>query len=220
MRRSGWRQVLAAVAAAHRSGTKSTLVGTRRSHFGQVQIGAGGVPRLYYRPARPSNTAAAGAPRADGVSRRTRAGSGDTRARVAAAPTSRTPAKMRDLDRGREEDTSAARANGGAEVDVFQIHEVSLVEQADRFGVGAPHQQARAADPVGILLAAASTLDVAPAMQLLPELVERPDHLAERQLGACRRRRRAADRRPRRPDDASSAASSASIAPAARSCRC
>src|SRR5687768_9773260 len=48
-------------------------------------------------------------------------------------------AQMGDDDVGREQDAPAAGTQRGAEVDVLQIHEVALVEEADRFGVGSFH---------------------------------------------------------------------------------
>ena len=78
----------------------------------------------------------------------------------------------------------AARADRGAEIDVLRVHEKPLVEAADRLRIRPPHQQARAADPVGVLTLARQGLDRAAAREaLLTQLVERPDHAAEGQLG-------------------------------------
>src|SRR3954464_9803864 len=41
-----------------------------------------------------------------------------------------------DGDVGDEQDPPAAGAQRGAEVDVLEIHEIALVEQADRLGIG------------------------------------------------------------------------------------
>src|SRR4029453_11172628 len=49
----------------------------------------------------------------------------------------RAPAQMGDRDVGREQDASSPRPQRGAEVDVLEIHEIALVEQADRLRVGA-----------------------------------------------------------------------------------
>ena len=45
---------------------------------------------------------------------------------------------------GCKQHAAAARANGCAEIDVFQIHEEPLVEAADGLGVAASHEQTRA----------------------------------------------------------------------------
>src|ERR1019366_8493538 len=58
-------------------------------------------------------------------------------------------AQVNDFSRRRKADASAARADGGAKVDVFRVHLIALVEEAHRVGVGAAHEQTRAADPVG-----------------------------------------------------------------------
>ena len=65
----------------------------------------------------------------------------------------RSAAQVDDLRRRREEDPCGPARGRGAEVDVLGVEEEALVEQADRLGVGAADQQARAADPVDELLA-------------------------------------------------------------------
>ena len=123
---------------------------------------------------------------------------------------------MDDLDVGREQDPPAARADRGAEVDILGVHEIALVEQADGLGVRAPHQQARAADPVGILRAGASVaVDDASlrASALLPQLVRAARSSGRTTARRARRRPPAADRRRRRPDRGRARASSRSIAP-------
>ena len=62
---------------------------------------------------------------------------------------------------GDEEHPAAPRADGGAEIDVLRVHEVPLVEQAHGFGVGAPHEQAGAADPVDVARTSRQPLDIA-----------------------------------------------------------
>ena len=105
---------------------------------------------------------AAAAHSADGASRRTPAGCGDRRRSIAAgARRARPAAQVDDLGGGREEHLPAARADRRAEIDVLGVEEEPLVEQADRLGVGARDEQARAADPVDELLACASPLDPA-----------------------------------------------------------
>ena len=68
----------------------------------------------------------------------------------------RSAAQVDDFDVGCEQDPAAAGADRGAEVDVFRVHEIALVKPADGLRVAPPHQQARAADPVGILPPAVS----------------------------------------------------------------
>ena len=79
---------------------------------------------------------------------------------------------MDHFDAGHEHHAPAARANRGAEVHVFEVHEIALVEQPRGLGVAAPHQKARPADPVRKLLAASSPHRL-PRRVLLPEFVER-----------------------------------------------
>src|SRR5580765_587252 len=90
---------------------------------------------------------------------------------------------MCDLHVGSEEDTPTAGANGRAEVDVFEVHEVPLVQKANRFRVGTTNKQTGAADPVWILLPPRQRIDIALGDLFLPQLRERTDHLSKRQLG-------------------------------------
>src|ERR671931_2070392 len=60
----------------------------------------------------------------------------------------RLSAHVDDLDARLEQNSSAARANGGAEIDVLCVHEEALVEKANRLRVVAAHEKARAADPI------------------------------------------------------------------------
>ena len=140
----------ATVSEARTAGT-----GHRRRRSGQVtrmiadQTVPGSRRQLALQPQ--VRSAAAGAT-PGGASRRRPAGCGGRRARGrpgSCAP--RAAAQVHDLATGREEDPAAARADRGAEVDVLGVQEEPLVEQADRLGVGAPHEQARAADPVHAL---------------------------------------------------------------------
>src|SRR5437763_13233237 len=99
---------------------------------------------------------------------------------------------MDDFGGGCKEDAPTTGSDGCAEVDVLRVHEIALVEQADRFGVSAPNEQAGAADPVGEVLAARERVDerrragfaalMAAHQTLLPQLVDRTDHPAKRQL--------------------------------------
>src|SRR6185295_10694527 len=63
----------------------------------------------------------------------------------------RPAAKVDDLDRRDETDPTSSGPNRRAEVHIFRVHEETLVEQADRFGIGAPDHEARPAHPVGRL---------------------------------------------------------------------
>src|SRR5690242_13829025 len=51
---------------------------------------------------------------------------------------SRSSAEVNDLGRRREQDLTAQPADGRAEIDIFRVQEISLVEQANTFGIGAP----------------------------------------------------------------------------------
>ncbi len=68
-------------------------------------------------------------------------------------------AQVDDLGRRREEDPPAARAERGAEVDVLGVEKEPLVEQPHRLGIRARDEQARAADPVHVLLAPGRLFD-------------------------------------------------------------
>src|SRR5882672_2242416 len=101
---------------------------------------------------------------------------------------------MDDLGGGPEHDLAPSRAHGRAEIDVLGVHEEALVHQADGFRVRAAYQHARAADPVHVPLVPRDRLDIgrdwaavaaSADEQLLPELGERRDHAAERELGAA-----------------------------------
>jgi hypothetical protein len=95
----------------------------------------------------------------------------------------------------READPAAAGAQRGAEVDVLEVHEIALVDEADRLGGVAPDQQARAGDPVRPGRRARAAIDLRERLAvaarrgreeaLLPPLGEGPDHCAGRQLGAA-----------------------------------
>ena len=71
----------------------------------------------------------------------------------------RPSSKMHDLDVWRKQDPPTTGAQCRAEVHVLRVHEVPLVEAADRLRVGAPHEEARAADPIRILPAARELFD-------------------------------------------------------------
>ena len=68
--------------------------------------------------------------------------------------------EVHDLDGRGEQNMPAARANGGAEIDVLRVHEVALVEQARRLGLAATDEQARSAHPVDLLLAPCQAIDI------------------------------------------------------------
>ena len=103
--------------------------------------------------------------------------------------------EMHDLGVGREEHPSSASPDRRAEVDVLRVHEVPLVEQSGRLRVCSPYEQARAADPVDLARTASQAGDIRAEErhaaivpgdeQLLPELRQRADHRAERQLRAA-----------------------------------
>ena len=97
-----------------------------------------------------------------------------------------TSAQMCDLDIRREEDAAASCADRGAEIHVFEIHRVPLVQQSDGLGVAASHEQAGAADPVGKVFMPCQRVDVALCDSFLPKFGERPDHLSKRQLCTSR----------------------------------
>ncbi len=86
---------------------------------------------------------------------------------------------MRDFDRRSEEDSSAPRADGEAKVDVLQVHEVALVEKADRVRIIPSNEQARAGDPVGIALAPGERIHVAHRSQLALDV------LAQQVVAVC-----------------------------------
>ena len=94
--------------------------------------------------------------------------------------------KVDDLGSGSEIHTPAPSAHGRAKVDVFAIHEISLIEQARGFGVAAPNEQARGAHPVDQPLLTGHGGNSAPAgelhQRLLPKFAERGNHRSERQL--------------------------------------
>ena len=102
------------------------------------------------------------------------------------------PASVDDLGRRREQDAPAPRAERGAEVDVLGVEEEPLVQEAHRLGVPPPCQQAGAADPVDVARLRGAPRRPArgqrqagrsrPCDHLLPQLVPRRDHPAERQL--------------------------------------
>ena len=120
-----------------------TWPGTRRLQAGHVQLapahaGHGGRLPMYRLPGA-ADTAGAGAPSRGGVSRRRRAGCDDTRAPCRPrAAFDRLPAQVDHFDARHEHHAPPARANRGAEIHVFQVHEVALVEQPRR-----PRRRAR-----------------------------------------------------------------------------
>ena len=59
------------------------------------------------------------------------------------------------------QDTASAPAQRHAEVDVFGVHEVALVEQAGGLQIPSADQEARATHPDHIAVQAAQTVDVA-----------------------------------------------------------
>ena len=105
----------------------------------------------------------------------------------------RLAAQMNHLRRRRKQHMAPASADRRAEIDVLQVHEVALVEEANRVGVAPPDQQAGPADPIGEVLSSRRRLDgwradarlrrVTAHQDLLPQLVEWAHHAAERQLG-------------------------------------
>ena len=90
--------------------------------------------------------------------------------------------------------TRRPRARIAAQKSTSSVYmKIALVEQADRLGIGPPHEQAGAADPVGTARGASSLdaerLDVgrvAPHRRFCRISFERTDHPAERQLGVAR----------------------------------
>ena len=122
---------------------------------------------------------------------------------------------MDDFDVGHEQNPPAARADRGAEVDILGVHEIALVEAADRLRVGAPHQQAGAADPVRVL----PPTRAAPPPRRCAPVASAGTRSAGRSCARTtaprgRGRRPAAVRRRRRPASRSSSAIRRSIAPA------
>src|SRR5580704_11390947 len=65
---------------------------------------------------------------------------------------------VHDRDSGRESNAPAACADGGAEINVFGVHEVPLVEEPDGLCISSSNEEARAADPVGGMRAACPPL--------------------------------------------------------------
>ena len=96
----------------------------------------------------------------------------------------RSAAQMCDFDCRSEEDASSPGPDCRAEIDVFQVHEVALVHQANGHGLGPAHQQARPCHPIRVPLALRISIDVASRDPLLANLRERRHHRAERQLGS------------------------------------
>src|SRR5689334_9474610 len=92
---------------------------------------------------------------------------------------------MCDLDVWREQDLPAACPNGRAEVDVFEIHHVTLIQQTHSLRVRAANEKTRAADPVREVLVPRQRIDVTLGDAFLPQLRDRTDHLSKRQFGAA-----------------------------------
>src|SRR5476651_1975122 len=94
----------------------------------------------------------------------------------------RLAAEVHDLGGWRKQHSPAPLAYRRAEVDVFGVHEIALIHIAHRFGIGAPDEQAGAADPIDVAETPGKRFNVrgdeassfAPSHQdLLPELSER-----------------------------------------------
>ena len=66
----------------------------------------------------------------------------------------RSSSVVHDRDIGGESNAPAACADGGAEINVLGVHEVPLVEEPDGLRISSPYEEARAAHPVGEVLAA------------------------------------------------------------------
>src|SRR5438874_1764968 len=64
--------------------------------------------------------------------------------RVGRGGCGRSSPQVHDLDGRREEYFSPARTNRDAEIHIFHVHEVALVEQPDGLGVAAAHKKTRA----------------------------------------------------------------------------
>src|SRR5262249_12119124 len=79
---------------------------------------------------------------------------------------------------------ASVRFDRSAEVDVLGVHEEPFVEEADRFGVRAPYEQARAAHPIRRMAAARQSIDEYRTLVANPlsQLVEGSDHPAVRQF--------------------------------------
>ncbi len=71
------------------------------------------------------------------------------------------PAEVHDVRGGCEEHMPARRPNGCAEVDVFRVKKVPLVQEPHFLGIRAADEQAGAADPLDIVLALSVPLDPA-----------------------------------------------------------
>ena len=67
------------------------------------------------------------------------------------APPPRRASQVHHFGVGREQNPAAGGAQRRAEIHVFRVQEIALVEEAGGQRVRAPDQQARAADPVGIV---------------------------------------------------------------------
>src|SRR5262245_17643612 len=63
------------------------------------------------------------------------------------------------FDVGRETNCPSPRADRGAEVDIFRVHEVALVQQPDGLRILSPDEQTCASHPSGSLGAARGAVD-------------------------------------------------------------
>src|SRR2546428_10626154 len=82
----------------------------------------------------------------------------------------RPTAQMYNFNIRNEKNSPPSPADRGTEVDVFRVHEVSLVEQADRFSIAAAHEQTGAAHPVRRLFAARRLLHQSQRQWPMPRL--------------------------------------------------
>ena len=84
-------------------------------------------------------------------------------------------------------DLAAVDADGCTEVHILAIHEIALVEEAGCFGIAAAHEQAGARDPIDLPNLGRHGIEAGLRREsherFLPQLCERADHPAERELG-------------------------------------